>query len=268
MRNQARVLIAALVLCAAACNNPADVEKVPVGTDVQVTRQDGGVVQGKLTAKDEKTVSVDTGPVTKTVARKEIADVRKVDATKPVELPPVAKFREYTVPAGTKLEIELDSAINTATSRVDEPVRGTLADAVSVGDVVVLPAGSAVQGEIGAIQPAGKVKGRASVTVNFTRIEAGGDSYPINARFGATAPSTKKEDAKKIGIPAAGGAVVGAIIGGKKGAAIGAAIGGGAGTTAVLMTAGEEISIGRGARLSVVLAGPVDVKVPIDIKKK
>ena len=46
--------------------------------------------------------------------------------------------------------------------------------------------------------------------------------------MGGVAPATKKKDALTIGLPAAGGAVVGALVDGKKGAGIGAAVGGGA----------------------------------------
>jgi hypothetical protein len=252
------------VLPCAACDRGVDVDEVPVGSTVALTREDGGVVQGRLAARDEKLVTVDTGPVSRSVPRDQIADVRPVEGDKPVELPPIARFREYTIPAGTALALEMDSAVTTAASRVNEPVRATLARAVNVGDVQVLPAGAVVRGEIAAIEPAGKVTGRASLTINFNRVEvAGGAAYPINARLGAVAPATKGEDAKKVGIPAVGGAVVGGIIGGKKGAAIGAAIGGGAGTAAVLMTPGEEITLPRGAALSVVLAAPVDVRLPI-----
>ena len=256
-------LIGCAILASSSCNRGVDVDDVPVGSNVALTRDDGGVVEGKLTAKDEKVVAVDTGPVTRSVPRDQIADVQPVEADRPVELPSIARFREYAVPAGTELALEMETPVNTETSRVDEPVRAKLARAVTVGDVQLLAAGSTVTGEVAAIQPAGKVKGRASVTIHFNRVEAGGESYPINARFGAVAPATKGEDARKIGIPAVGGAVVGGILGGKKGAAIGAAIGGGAGTTAVLITAGEEITLGRGTKLSVVLASPVDVRIPV-----
>src|SRR5262245_41558114 len=92
------VLTAFAFAGAVACTAKADVEKVPVGTDVQVTRQDGGVVQGTLTQKDEKTVKVQTGKSaasTKVVPREQIADVRVVEASKAPELPAIAKFREF-----------------------------------------------------------------------------------------------------------------------------------------------------------------------------
>ena len=78
----------------------------------------------------------------------------------------------------------------------------------------------------------------------------------------AVAPATKKKDALKIGVPAAGGALVGALVGGKKGAGIGALAGGGAGTAYVLTTRGKEVRLGRGATVSVRLASPLTVRVP------
>lgn len=53
----------ALLLASAGCSNRVDLEKVPVGTEVQVTRQDGGVVQGTLAARDDQTVTVAVGSV-------------------------------------------------------------------------------------------------------------------------------------------------------------------------------------------------------------
>ena len=260
---RARVTLSLMLVVAVGCSDRVDVDEIPVGSDVQLTRSDGGVVEGKLTGRDEKAVRVDTGPVTRAVPRDEIADVQPVEASKPTELPPAAKFREYTIPAGTELALDLETPVNTETSRVGDPVRATLRNGITVGNAQVVPAGAVVHGDIGAIQPAGKVKGRASVTLAFSRLEVGGESVPINARYGAVAPATKEKDAQKIALPAAGGAIVGGLIGGKKGAAVGAAIGAGAGTAHVLSTAGQEITLGRGANMSVVLAGPVDVRVPI-----
>jgi hypothetical protein len=79
--------------------------------------------------------------------------------------------------------------------------------------------------------------------------------------IGRTAPATKKDDALKIGVPAAGGAIVGGLVGGGKGAAIGTAAGGGAGTAVVLSTRGKEVRLGRGATVLVRLVQPLTVRV-------
>ena len=266
MRTVFNLAIATALVGAAACSAQADVEKVPVGTDIQLTRQDGGVVQGTLAEKDDKQVKVVTGKTAKTtkvVARDEIADVRVVEPSKPVELPAIAKFREYTMPAGTTLRLKLDSAVSSETSNVEDRVDAHLDSAVLVDGAEVLPAGSNVSGNVSSAQSAGKVKGRASLALHFTSVSAYAERYPISARWAAEADSTKKEDAKKIGIGAGAGAILGGILGGKKGAATGAVVGGGAGTAVVLATEGKPIALGNGAEIAVKIANAIDVRVPI-----
>ena len=261
-----RTVVALAAAGAVACSAQADVEKVPVGTEVQVTKQDGGVVQGTMTEKNDKTVKVVTGKTTKStkeVARSEIADVRVVEPTKPVELPAMAKFREYTVPAGTTLRLTLDSTVSSETSKPEDPVEARLADAFSIDGDQVLPAGAAVRGNVTSAESAGKVKGRASLGLQFTSISAYNERIPISARWSAEAASTKKDDATKIGIGAGAGAVIGGILGGKKGAATGAAIGGGAGTAMVLTSEGKPVALANGAEISVKLANAIDVRVPV-----
>ena len=46
-------VVLALTLAAAGCARKVDLEKVPVGTEVAITRQDGGVVSGTLAARDD-----------------------------------------------------------------------------------------------------------------------------------------------------------------------------------------------------------------------
>ena len=255
----------ALMIAGAGCADRVDLEKVPVGTEVEVTRQDGGVVRGTLAARDERTVKVKAGSASRSVPRDQIADVQLVDEKTPATLPAIAKFREFTLAEGTKLAVRLESALGSDSSRVEDPIEATLIDAVAVDGTEVLAAGSVVRGEVAAVQSAGKVKGRASLALRFGSVSVarGEERYPIAARLDLVAPATKGEDAAKIGVPAAGGAIIGGLIGGKKGAAIGTAIGGGAGTAVVLSTRGEEIRLPRGTALSLSLTQAVDVRVPI-----
>ncbi len=263
-RSVIRLTLAGLALCVA-CSSRPNVDQVPVGKDVQITKEDGGVVDGKLADKSPQSVTVDTGHGTKAIPRAEIADVQVVGGQTPVTLPPVAKFREYTVPEGTAISVRLEAPISSATSHIEDPVEGELTEPVTVDGAVVLPAGSAVRGVVAGAQPSGKVKGLARLAVAFGTIAAAGrsDRYAITAHWAREAQSTKGEDAKKIGIGAGAGAAIGAIVGGGKGAAIGSAIGGGAGTAAVVSTSGKEVTLDRGDVLLVTLAKDVDVKVPV-----
>jgi len=158
----------------------------------------------------------------------------------------------------------LDTPVGSDTSRVEEPVRAHLAQAVVVRGMTVLPAGSAVSGVVTDATRSGKVKGLAHVAMRFDAITPRGESERYQMRtasVGRTAPATKKKDALEIGAPAAGGAIIGALVGGKKGAAIGGAAGGGAGTAVVLSTRGKEIHVRQGAPLTLRLAAPLTVRV-------
>jgi len=256
----------ALMIAAAGCGNAVDLEQVPVGSEVEVIRQDGGVVRGTLAARDAETVSVDTSSASRSIVRDQIASVRLVDEADESPLPAIATFREFTVPAGTTLVVRLDSAIASDTSRVEDRVEATLTDAVSIDGTEVLPVGSTVRGEVSAVQSAGKVQGRANLALRFDSILAatGDERSPMMAHVDFTAPATKREDAAKISIPAAAGAIIGGIAGGKKGAAVGAAVGGGAGTAVVLSTSGQEIQLASGTIVTLALDRAIDVRVPIE----
>lgn len=109
-----------------------------------------------------------------------------------------------------------------------------------------------------------KPGGSLSLRFNSVAVAGRDEQYPIAAHLNLLAPATKGEDAAKIGIPAAGGAIVGGLLGGKKGAAIGTAIGGGAGAAVVLSTPGQDIRLASGSALSLRLDEAVDVRVPIN----
>jgi hypothetical protein len=172
-------------------------------------------------------------------------------------------FREVTLPAGTVLPVDLETAVGSDISRVEQPVHGRLRRAVTVNGSQVLPAGTAVSGYVTAAQRPGRVKGRGYVAMRFTELDTPGPGTTriSTAPISRLAPATKGKDAVQILAPAAGGAVIGRVVGGKSGAATGAAIGGAAGTGYVLSTRGKEVRIGKGADLAVKLTAPVTVKV-------
>jgi hypothetical protein len=171
--------------------------------------------------------------------------------------------REVTIPAGTMLRLRPSHSFGSDISRAEQPITATLARGVRLNGREVLPAGSTAYGFVTEARRSGKVKGRARVGVRFTEIAPRGDDERYRMRTSswvAVAPATKKQDALKIGVPAAGGAAIGAIVGGKKGAGIGALAGGGGGTAVVLTTRGKEVRVGRGATLAVRLTAPLTVR--------
>jgi len=177
---------------------------------------------------------------------------------------PAPVWREVTIPAGTSLPVVLDTSLSSETSRSEQPVTAHLSHPITIDGVTALPAGSNMTGVVTDATRSGKVKGTAHLAMRFNSLTPRGDDqrYDIRtAAVGRTAASTKKDDAIKIGAPAAGGAIIGAIVGGKKGAAIGTAVGGGAGTGVVLSTRGKEVELPKGSALSVRLSEALTVRI-------
>ena len=262
---QPGVVMALALVSIVGCNRKADIEAVPLGSPVEVTRQDGGVVRGTLKERDAESVRMSVGKTSRTIPRKDITNVEVIDPASAPTLPPLAKFREYTVPSGTVLAVRLETELGSNTSHVGDAVTAVLTKTEVVDGVDLLPAGSVLHGVVDTAEPAGNVKGRASLGVRFKSITIAGTETPYRLSAGVhhTSAGTKSDDAKKIGIPAAGGAIIGAILGGKKGAVIGTVIGGGAGAVVVLSTSGPEVRYARGAALSLTLDDAIDVRVPI-----
>ena len=170
--------------------------------------------------------------------------------------------REGTQPEGTTLELSLQSAVASDTSRLEDAVRAELREPVVIDGTTVLPAGAELTGIVTGVERSGRVQGRARVAYRFDSISSSGNTYDVTtAPVSHLAPATKGEDATKIAVGAGAGAAIGALLGGGDGAAKGAAIGGAAGTGTVLATRGEEVRLGPGARVSTRLTAPVTVRV-------
>jgi len=192
----------------------------------------------------------------------------QVAATQPAPpaaaVPTADRFKEVTIPAGTRLSLTLENAISSDNSKPEDPVRAKLSHAIVVDGMTVVPEGAEVTGTVLDARRSAKVKGRGSVSLRFTQLRSAGKAHDIRtARISRVARATKGEDATKIGIGAGAGAVIGAVAGGKKGAAIGTAVGGGAGTGVVLATRGEEVRLGPGAAITTTLEAPVTILVSL-----
>lgn len=175
--------------------------------------------------------------------------------------PPAPTLREVTIPAGTALSVTVLSTVASNTSKVEDPVKGSIAKPVIVSGITALPTGTPIIGSVIDAKASGRVKGRASVVFRFDRLVVNGETVRIQtASVAREAGADTKSDVKKGGLGAGVGAVVGGIAGGGKGAAIGA-VAGGAGT--VLATKGKEVEVPSGTVVSVLLQDPLTVTVPV-----
>ena len=295
------VILGVCVLAAAGCSQERSALEVKPGSTVSLQKKDGVAVSGRLievkpehlvvetsTGRTEirradvvalKTESGVAGNDLRSTADAPVGSTGKEAATVPDPARPAAdptnadperkttkaiEYREVTLPAGTVLPVELTTTVGSATSNVEDAVRGTLRKAVVVEGVQAFPAGTAVSGHVTAAERSAKVKGRARIAFRFTTIDPPGDPERLTMRTDTVArlaEATKKQDAAKIGGGAAGGAIIGGILGGGDGAAKGAAIGGAAGTGVVLSTRGKEVTVPAGTAVSVRLAAPLTVRV-------
>jgi hypothetical protein len=178
--------------------------------------------------------------------------------------PAAVDYREVTLPAGTVLPVNLETSVGSDTSRVEQAVQGRLRRAVTAQGVEVLPAGTALSGNVTSVRRPGKVKGLAYIAMRFTQLDTpgAGTTRISTAAVSRTGRATKQKDTLKIVAPAAAGAVIGRVVGGKSGAGKGAVIGGAGGTGYVLATRGEEVRLAKGTPLSVRLTAPVTLRVP------
>jgi hypothetical protein len=185
-------------------------------------------------------------------------------AAPPARTAAVPVYREFTLPVGTTLLLELQSTIASDVSEVEDTVRATLRNAVTVDGEEVLPAGTELAGHVTEAERAGRVKGRARLAFRFTSLRYDDERMSLRTDpIVQEAEATKGEDATKIGIGAGAGAVIGAVVGGKSGAAKGAAIGGAAGTGAVMATRGKEVRLEPGTDIPVRLAAPLSIRVRV-----
>jgi type IV secretion system protein VirB10 len=74
------------------------------------------------------------------------------------------------VPAGTKVLLELRSAINTKSAKAGDGVYLSSTFPVVVGNRVMIPTGVYVQGIVDRVQRGGRIKGQAQLEMHFTSI--------------------------------------------------------------------------------------------------
>ncbi|MGB8029390.1 MAG: hypothetical protein WCF30_06960 [Terracidiphilus sp.] len=227
-------------------------------------------------ASSPATPAVPAQPAAATVAAAPAAG-----SAEPIGLADTAPARKiYTVPAGTKVLLELRSAINTKSAKAGDGVYLSSTFPVVVGNRVMIPNGVYVQGVVDRVQRGG-IKAKAQLDMHFTSIifpngtviEIPGvvDSVP-----GSKDQSVKDNDegtieqngdkgrnagrTAEIALPS--GAGVGTIGGAASGHPIEGGLAGlGAGLATVgivsLFTRNADVDIPRGTQVEMVLQRPL-----------
>lgn len=150
--------------------------------------------------------------------------------------------KPVVIPAGTELNVILADALNSGKNKAGDEFSANLAAPVYLNGATILERGAKLQGKVFVAEGAGRVSGKATMTIGLTGVMHHGKIVPLSTQDMFTeAQSSKGKDAAVVGGGAGIGALIGAIAGGGKGAAIGAAVGGAGGTGAVLATKGKEV---------------------------
>lgn len=194
---------------------------------------------------------------------------------------PAPSRKVYTVPAGTKVLLQLQSGINTRSARAGDGVYLTSTFPVVVGNRVMIPSGVYVQGVVDRVERAGRVKGRAQLDMHFTSIVFPNGSVVEIPGLVDSLPGAKKQSVKddgegtieqapdkgrnagevgKIAIPTGG--TVGSIGGLADGHPLAGGLAGvGAGLAAMgiatLFTRGADVNIERGTQVEMTLQRPL-----------
>jgi len=167
---------------------------------------------------------------------------------------------QITVPANTPITVRLDQSIATNRVASGDPFSATVAEAMVINGITVIPQGSPVRGRVVADRKSGRLEGVAELSLALESVEVDRDEYEIHTNTLARSGSNhNKRNAELIGGGGAAGALLGALAGRGKGALIGAPIGAGAGLAGAALTGEKDIVIPAETPMTFQLVKPVEL---------
>jgi hypothetical protein len=255
--------ILAMAASLPAQNNTVQQAAAPATQPAQATQASGG-----SPAPHEPTINVPAPAAT------ESSSAGSSETTAPAQ-------KTYTVPAGTKVLLELRSAVNTKSAKAGDGVYLSSTFPVVVGNRVMIPTGVYVQGTVDRVVRGGRIKGQAQLDMHFTSIIFPNGSVVeipgvVDSLPGAKNQTVKNDDegtiqqngdkgrnageTAKIALPS--GAGIGTIGGASTGHPIEGGLAGlaaGAATVGIvsLFTRNADVDIPRGTQVEMVLQRPL-----------
>ena len=182
--------IVALILaavCTTACSQPQPSQSAPAGQAAAPAPAGGQAQPGEAKPAAEATGAAPAGtpsaapaPASTTSAAPSAqASPAPAAAPSTPPPPPAPTFREVTIPAGTSLSVTVLSTLASDKSKVEDPVKGSIAKAVTVSGVTALPAGTQILGSVTEADESGRVKGKAAVAFRFDRLVVDGETVRV-----------------------------------------------------------------------------------------
>jgi len=244
---------AALVLVAAlnGCASKKTAEETSTSSDSLLASNPVEQPQGSLTPQTQYQHQQTSEPLP---MEQPTAEKPRATSTKTHSRPsPSSPSREpaetgVTLAAGTPIQVGVTAQLSTETANVGDTWTGEVKDNVIVGNTVVIPAGSQVNGVVAAVAPAQKGS-RASLELAVKSVMVNGKSHPVSASMEPiVAGSTRARNVGAVAGGAAAGALIGKAVGGSgKGALIGGLIGGASAAGAAAASKGYQVVLKEGA---------------------
>jgi Ca-activated chloride channel homolog len=180
------------------------------------------------------------------------------------------------VPAGQKFIVQLETDLNTRTTRKGDRVDFTTAADIMADNQPVIPSGSKVRGTVTNCKRAGRLSGNAQLNLKFDEIlMSDGTALPLSAvltRVGFDPvdpknggdPTIQGEsgsggDAKKVAKAGAQGAIIGVLTAGTSGAIYGGAAGAAIATIGLILHRGPDLDLPRSTMMEAQLKSPLQV---------
>jgi HAMP domain-containing protein len=193
------------------------------------------------------------------VAWTEVQDLQRTirDLREDIEASFGQSERTLRLAEGTEIHVRLETALSSKTSRLEDRFEASVIDPVRHGGDVAIPAGARVRGVVRSVEPAHRPSREGRIELQFDALYL--DRTRFDIRGTVTSLGEKQssaETAKKAGIGAVLGGVLGSLFGGKDAAIVGVVLGGGG---AVAGTKGDDVELPVGAALSLRLDKPLDI---------
>lgn len=183
-----------------------------------------------------------------------------------------------TAPSGTRMSTTSSALISSEYAQIGDQIQVTLGQDIAANGQVIIPAGSAILGQVVNVRNAGRTGRHGELSIRFNRAQLpDGRSIPLSARLvtadgsGIIKGGTGKQRAGKYAKRTVGGAALGAGVGAlsglianggtgaARGAIWGSAIGGATGLGSAAVSRGEEAVIRPGEPLEIMLDQPLTV---------
>lgn len=191
-------------------------------------------------------------------------------------LSPIAQAAaDIVLPEGTRITLQLNNTLSTKTNSEGDAFTAVVTMPVYLGNQMVIPKGSVVNGSISRILRPGRFKGKAimnlifqsisipgrgqmAIAATLVRVDAEGNRG-IHSEGRIEGENSAGSDIGKVAAPGLAGAGIGTIAGGGKGAGIGAGVGAAVGLATVFTSRGKDIEVQRGSSLDILLDHPLTI---------